>query len=83
MSLHSIISCHCWRIQALVADAIRTKQTDRMIGPSDELSLVASVPPRAQRQGVFVLGGRNGVDCQLSSVEWYDSLRDHWINMVR
>jgi len=34
--------------------------------------------PRAQPQAVYVIGGRNGVDCQLSSLERYDTLSNEW-----
>lgn len=34
--------------------------------------------PRAQPQAVYVIGGRNGVDCQLASLERYDTLTDEW-----
>ena len=34
--------------------------------------------PRAQPQAVYVIGGRNGVDCQLSSLERYETLTNEW-----
>lgn len=38
---------------------------------------------RAQPQAIYVIGGRNGVDCQLSSLERYDSLTDEWVLLER
>lgn len=34
--------------------------------------------PRAQPQGIYIVGGRNGTDCQLSSLERLDILRNEW-----
>lgn len=34
--------------------------------------------PRAQPQSVYVVGGRNGIDCQLATLERYDLLADEW-----
>ena len=62
----------CARCQSLVASAIRTKDDNRAL----------ALTVRSQPQGVFVLGGRNGSDCQLCSMEWYDVLQDQWISMV-
>ena len=38
---------------------------------------------RAQPQAIYVIGGRNGVDCQLSSLERYDALTDDWVLLER
>lgn len=37
--------------------------------------------PRAQPQSIYTVGGRNGIDCQLSTLERYDLLADEWVLM--
>nr|XP_002738426.2 PREDICTED: kelch-like protein 5-like [Saccoglossus kowalevskii] len=40
---------------------------------------LALIGNRAQPQSIYVVGGRNSVDCQLSSLERYDAIRDKWV----
>ena len=65
----------CAKCQNLVANAIRMKS-------AGDNGALASVTSRSQPQGIFVVGGRNSLDCQLKSLERYDFLRDQWIPMV-
>ena len=63
----------CAKCQNLVANAIRIK---------GDISLAPGIHTRSQPQGIFVLGGRNSVDCQLKSVERYDFKEDRWHYVV-
>jgi hypothetical protein len=62
----------CARCQKLIAATLRSRHDPNPVTP----------PPRAQPQGIFVLGGRNSIDCQLKTMERYDMLKDQWIPMV-
>ena len=53
--------------------ALRTK--------SDK-NAMATISKRALPLGIFVVGGRNGLDSQLKTMERYDFLRDQWVTMV-
>ena len=64
----------CAQCQKLVACAIRLK--------ADKFAL-SSVLPRSAPQGIFVVGGRNSLDCQLRSMERYDFVSNEWIPMVK
>ena len=65
---------NCPKCQHLVAKAMQIKNDNNAL---------ALLCDRAQPPCVYVVGGRNSVDCQLKSVERYDILRDQWISMVR
>ncbi|XP_077990257.1 kelch-like protein 12 [Glandiceps talaboti] len=56
--------------RSLVENALRIRNDNQA------LSLIGN---RAQPQSIYVVGGRNSVDCQLSSLERYDAIRDKWI----
>ena len=77
--LEEVVLCHklvhnCVSCQAFVSVAIRTKSDN---------SALASITSRAVPIGIYVIGGRNGIDSQLSSVERYDVMKEQWIPMVR
>lgn len=63
----------CVKCQNSVDVALRTK--------SDK-DAMAMISKRALPLGIFVVGGRNGLDSQLKTMERYDFLRDQWITMV-
>ncbi|XP_070534846.1 kelch-like protein 17 [Ptychodera flava] len=56
--------------KSLVENALRIRNDNQA------LSLIGN---RAQPQSIYVVGGRNSVDCQLNSLERYDAIRDKWI----
>ncbi|XP_011441284.3 kelch-like protein 3 [Magallana gigas] len=60
---------NCAKCQLLISKAITT------LHDSTSLQLIR---PRAMPISIYVLGGRNSSDCQLSSMERYDFLRDQW-----
>ena len=64
---------NCPKCQLLISKAITAHH--------DENSL-RLVTPRAQPLCIYVLGGRNGTDCQLKSTERYDFLLDQWNTVV-
>ena len=67
--VHRCVSC-----QAFVSVAMRTKNDN---------SALATISNRASALGIYVIGGRNGIDSQLSSVERYNVTKDIWTPMVR
>lgn len=64
---------NCAKCQLLISKAITT------LHDSTSLQLIR---PRAMPISIYVLGGRNSSDCQLSSMERYDFLRDQWSHVV-
>ena len=63
----------CTKCKDRVANALRIRNDNQA------LALIGS---RSQPQSIYVIGGRNSVDCQLSSCERYDAARDRWIPQV-
>lgn len=63
----------CPQCQLLISNAIRTKQ---------DQSQLERITPRAQPPCIYVIGGRNSEQCQLSSMERYDFLTNEWFTMV-
>ena len=71
LTLDHIRNCaHC---QHLVASAIRLQ--------ADGVDL-ERIAPRCAPQGIFVVGGRNSLDCQLKSMERYDFANNEWLPVV-
>ena len=64
---------NCPKCQNTVAMALHTKNDNNAL---------AMISNRAQPLGIFVLGGRDGSNSQLSSMERYDFLNDQWVPMV-
>ncbi|PVD31908.1 hypothetical protein C0Q70_07334 [Pomacea canaliculata] len=62
----------CPQCQLLISNAIRTKQ---------DQSQLERITPRAQPPCIYVIGGRNSEQCQLSSMERYDFLTNEWFTM--
>ena len=65
---------NCPKCQNTVAMALHTKNDNNAL---------AMISNRAQPLGIFVLGGRDGSNSQLSTMERYDFLNDQWVPMVR
>ncbi len=64
---------NCLKCQNTVATALHTKNDNHAL---------AMISNRAQPLGIFVLGGRDGSNCQLSSMERYNFLKNQWVPMV-
>lgn len=64
----------CSKCQDQVANALRIRNDNQA------LALIGS---RSQPQSIYVVGGRNDLDCQLSSCERYDAVHNRWIPQVR
>lgn len=64
----------CHNCQALISAAIRCQY---------ERKNMELLTPRAHPPCIYVVGGRNSLDCQLRSMERYDFLTDTWSSMVR
>ncbi|ESO83202.1 hypothetical protein LOTGIDRAFT_179800 [Lottia gigantea] len=64
---------NCAKCQLVISKAIRTQQ--------DNVAM-EMITPRAQPPCIYVVGGRNSTDCQLSSMERYDFLTDRWVANV-
>ncbi|KAK3087232.1 hypothetical protein FSP39_003402 [Pinctada imbricata] len=60
---------NCPKCQLLISKAITALHDG---------SVLQHITPRAQPLCIYVLGGRNGTDCQLKSTERYDFLLDQW-----
>ncbi|XP_054754399.1 kelch-like protein 17 [Lytechinus pictus] len=60
----------CTKCQDQVANALRIRNDNQA------LALIGS---RSQPQSIYVVGGRNDLDCQLSSCERYDAVHNRWI----
>ncbi|XP_022091219.1 kelch-like protein 17 isoform X2 [Acanthaster planci] len=60
----------CSACRDRLANALRIRNDNQA------LALIGS---RSQPQSIYVVGGRNSVDCQLSSCERYDVSRDRWV----
>ena len=63
----------CTKCKDRVANALRIRNDNQA------LALIGS---RSQPQSIYVIGGRNSVNCQLNSCERYDAARDRWIPQV-
>ena len=63
----------CSKCRDRLANALRIRNDNQA------LALIGS---RSQPQSIYVVGGRNSVDCQLSSCERYDACRDRWVPQV-
>lgn len=59
----------CPKCQAIISMAMRCRY---------ERSNIQLLTPRAHPPCIYVVGGRNSIDCQLKSVERYDFLMDNW-----
>ncbi|MCB4781532.1 MAG: kelch motif-containing protein, partial [Sulfurovum sp.] len=64
----------CEQCQLLISKAICTKQDSREL---------ERITPWAQPPCIYVIGGRNSTQCQLSSMERFDFLTNEWFEMVR
>ena len=64
----------CPKCQAIISMAMRCRY---------ERNNIELLTPRAHPPCIYVVGGRNSVDCQLKSVERYDFLTDSWSSAVR
>ncbi|KAJ8021102.1 Kelch-like protein 20 [Holothuria leucospilota] len=60
----------CMKCQERVNTALRIRNDNQAL---------ALIGCRSQPQSIYVVGGRNDAECQLSSCERYDAVRDRWI----